>query len=250
MERVYKREGILFKILPCLLIAMCLIMCLYGSTVCAADDSFDYSMRYKNKVVYFDSLNWSKDISNTIGDLHLFIFTTPYRSPSTPAKYSIDFYVSNTPNVYFKFENNKLEISTTDGTCVCCSVGLSGRDTDLVTLENIFGRGLEDNVKELNKSSDTSYYRSIDYSFSLDKSEFLFAGDMNVIDKSTNDLLFQGASQELAKTTMISTQITSVDFSQVLQEVLQTLLIALPVVILVIALMKAIKLLFQVLRSA
>lgn len=38
MERVYKREGILFKILPCLLIAMYAVMCLLGSYVCAADN--------------------------------------------------------------------------------------------------------------------------------------------------------------------------------------------------------------------
>lgn len=38
MEKVYGNNNILFKILPCLLIAMYAVMCLFGSTVCAADN--------------------------------------------------------------------------------------------------------------------------------------------------------------------------------------------------------------------
>lgn len=226
MEKVYENNNILYKILSCLLIAMYAVMCLYGSTVCATDDSFDYSMRYEDKVVYFDSISWSKDISEIIGDLHLFIFTTPYRSSGASAKYSVDFYVSNTPDVYFNFENNKLEISTTGGTCVRGSFGLGGKDTDSATLEYQFGKGLEDKVKELMESSDTSYSKSINYSFLLDKSEFLFAGDMNVIDKSTNDVLFSGASQEaLAGVTIPAIQ----SAEEIPQAIVKTMKVVIPV---------------------
>ena len=43
MERVYKREGILFKILPCLLIAMYAVMCLFASYVCAVTSNISYN---------------------------------------------------------------------------------------------------------------------------------------------------------------------------------------------------------------
>ena len=45
MELVYKMEGILFKILPCLLIAMYAIMCLFGSYVQA-----DFDVKYENEI--------------------------------------------------------------------------------------------------------------------------------------------------------------------------------------------------------
>ncbi len=41
MEKVYENNNILFKILPCLLIALYLIMCLFGSTVCAYDVTYN-----------------------------------------------------------------------------------------------------------------------------------------------------------------------------------------------------------------
>ena len=47
MEKVYENNNILFKILPCLLIAMYAVMCLYGSTVCATDvtvDDYTYTL--------------------------------------------------------------------------------------------------------------------------------------------------------------------------------------------------------------
>ena len=40
MEKFYENNNILYKILSCLLIAMYAVMCLYGSTVCAAGVSF------------------------------------------------------------------------------------------------------------------------------------------------------------------------------------------------------------------
>ena len=41
MEKVYENNSILSKILPCLLIALYLIMCLFGSTVCAYDVTYN-----------------------------------------------------------------------------------------------------------------------------------------------------------------------------------------------------------------
>lgn len=49
MKCVYKSEGILFKILPCLLIAMYAVMCLYGSTVHAA--SYTCEQFPKNTII-------------------------------------------------------------------------------------------------------------------------------------------------------------------------------------------------------
>lgn len=45
MEKVYKNNNILFKILPCLLIAMYAVMCLFGSYVCAADKEDVYEIQ-------------------------------------------------------------------------------------------------------------------------------------------------------------------------------------------------------------
>ena len=45
MEKIYKNNNILFKILPCLLIAMYAVMCLFGSYVQA-----DFDVKYENEV--------------------------------------------------------------------------------------------------------------------------------------------------------------------------------------------------------
>lgn len=55
MEQVYKKTGILFKILPCMLIAMYVVMCLFGASVFAVDykdatyDSSTRSIVYNSK---------------------------------------------------------------------------------------------------------------------------------------------------------------------------------------------------------
>ena len=55
MEQVYKKTGILFKILPCMLIAMYVVMCLFGASVFATDTeevTFDvstHSLVYQSK---------------------------------------------------------------------------------------------------------------------------------------------------------------------------------------------------------
>lgn len=212
MERVYKREGILFKILPCLLIAMYVIMCLYGSTVCATDivvddNSYTLSTEISKKkyIVIYQKILYGTNYINIIAS-----------------------------NDEFHYQSN---FAFGDGAII------SNTDTKFKYLY-VFSND------DLYKISDISYYRdtSTVYGAPFDNLEQITYCNFDLKDNDGN-VVFQGASQELA-TTMISTQITSVDFSQVLAEVLQILLIALPVVILVIALTKAISLLFQVLRNA
>lgn len=231
MERVYKREGILFKILPCLLIAMYAIMCLIGSSVQATGNEayiFDYdnhTVTYDNKTYKINDDIFSKKYIcfTTNGGLSISVFCSDYPFYVDGSAYS------STSDKYYtvrSYDENKFYYYT-------------------FTSSNMH------NVLPYLQSWDLSHYSTttgISSSFKFGP-EYTYLSNFDIKDEN-DEVVFQGASQELAKTTMISTQITSVDFSQVLTEVLQILLIALPVAILVIALMKAIKLLFQVLRNA
>ena len=212
MERVYKREGILFKILPCLLIAMYAIMCLYGSTVCATDI-----------VVDDNSYTLPTEIS---GKKYIVVYQRNVAGINYITVIASDDEFHYQPNFAY------------------------GQGAIISNTETKFKYLYVFSNDDLYKISDVSYYSdtlNVNGSF-CDNSEQITCCNFDLKDNDGN-VVFQGASQELA-TTIISTQITSVDFSQVLTEVLQILLIALPVVILVIALTKAISLLFQVLRNA
>lgn len=245
MERVYKREGILFKIFPCLLITMYVIMCLYGSTVCATDVSNDEILI---KSDFMDDFSIPKPPS----DLYYAFFIFSY----VKNDYRFIAYYSFSPlsfSTYSDENGNHIAVtSDSDITSSGSSVGDKGifisnmQSINYTKIKNILIN------KEDSWASPSQRFDLKNDSSGGDITDLAFVSSTNVklVLDGNYKWVFQGASQELAKTTMISTQITSVDFSQVLQEVLQTLLIALPVVILVIALMKAIKLLFQVLRKA
>ena len=59
MEKIYKNNNILFKIMPCLLIAMYAIMCLFGSYVCAANNE-------DIKTVYCELLDYNFELKGNI----------------------------------------------------------------------------------------------------------------------------------------------------------------------------------------
>lgn len=213
MERVYKREGLLFKILPCLLITMYALMCLFGSTVCAVDVTVDddtyilpNEINTKKYILIYNRKISGTNYVTVIASDDEFHYQANYA-------YNQGAIISNNDNKFkylYIFNNN-----------------------------------------DLYKISDISFYSDsscLNGAFSDYLDTIAFCNfDLKNVD---GDVVFPKASQELAKKTILTTQITSVDFSQVLQEVLQILLIVLPVAILLIALMKAIKLLFQVLRNA
>lgn len=242
MYQVYKKTGILFKILPCFLIVMYIVMILYGTSVYAAstqqvnlpddvininfDDGFD---DYK----YYGVLVYACPVSNGSYAGSYFVYASNSIPYISGVKYLQDtneiyrytltcdeefFYLSAyggiSPLIY---DGSTLEFSE-------LYLGTSGVKVDLITTNDLI---FTDEQREQTVITST-------FNFDLKDVE--------------GNLVFPGATQEVA--TVIPEKITSVDFSQVLQEVLGILLILLPVVILVISLMKAIKLLLRVLHQA
>lgn len=245
MERVYKIEGILFKILPCLLIAMYAVMCLFGSYVCAADVSNDEILI---KPDFMDDFSIPKPPS----DLYYAFFVYLYGNGS----YYCSYYFSFSPLSFSTYsdENGNHIAVTSDSDITSSGFSVGDKGIFISNMQSINYTKIKNILinKEDSWASPSQRFDLKNSSSDGDITDLAFVSSTNVklVLDGNYKWVFQEASQELAKTTMISTQITSVDFSQVLTEVLQILLIALPVVILVIALTKAIKLLFQVLRNA
>ena len=218
MYRVFKKDLRFDKFLPCMLIAMVFVMFIYGSNVYA---SVDFSV---------------DDIDYTYPDPPIDSSEYPYTlyyKTTDPTCFRI--FYSSTP-FYFK-------------------TGVSTLYTDRVTLMNdychyIIYKPSTNSYKYVEAVSNYKFKNYDNQDILNNEFQSSYGFSQNEFYNDKGELVFQLASQELAKTTMISTQMTSVDFSLVLKEVLEMLLIVLPVVILVIALMKAIKLLFQVLRKA
>lgn len=98
MERVYKREGILFKILPCLLIAMYAVMCLFGSYVCATDVSFTYN----------DDEITITDINNPCDGLAIFRNTNYSIGVSSPRYFYVSWDTSTTTLYMNPSDNNHI----------------------------------------------------------------------------------------------------------------------------------------------
>ena len=216
MERVYKREGILFKILPCLLIAMYVVMCLYGSTVCATDVT-----------VNGNTYTLNEEISNF-----------KYISTVQVENY---FYIlcSNSAFGFFK------DGTYSDGTTVW-RIGFKNKE-DYIYFNTVYS--LSKIPLYTLQDFDRAY--SCSSPFSNPAKWQTGKNTMSTFDLKDDDgnVVFQGASQE-ALATIIRPQVEGIQLQEILQEIIQILPVILVVIVALIAIRKAIHLLLRVLRNS
>lgn len=231
MERVYKSDGILFKILPCLLIAMYAVMCLYGSTVCAATYNVT-SMKNSFEVILPEKYEQAK-----------------YRFSMLVPKNNGEFY-----SFYSFFSNSPITVKISKG--VNFAFNISSEDDLHYTSSVVIYPS--NNIIDC---SDFSYPLASNnfYEFSTDGTlmslsfnefcqECVFNGNVDILDKE-NNVVFQGASQE-ALATIIRPQVEGIQLQEILQEIIQILPVILVVIVALIAIRKAIRLLLRVLRNS
>lgn len=229
MERVYKREGILFKILPCLLIAMYAIMCLFGSSVQATGNEA-YTFDYDNHTITYDNKTYK------INDD---IFSKKYICFTSNGGLSISVFCSDYPF----YVDGSAHSSTSDK---CYTV----RSYD----ENkfyyyTFSSSNMHNVLPYLQSWDLShYFTSVGVSSSYKFGpEYTYLSNFDIKDEN-DEVVFQGASQVLA--TQIKTQVQGIQLQEVIQEIIQILPLIIVVVVSFLGLRKALSLLLTLLRRS
>jgi len=211
MYLVYKDKNILFKILPCMLIAMFLIMCFSGSCfageIVVEDVTYstnDFIDSFANKIII-------KDTSR--GGV---------------------FYCSLLTNSRVIYDSSSKTLLTADGSAFYDFVNIGSNSSLSKVLLNCSDGDFRHEIS----SFKTEFY-------TYDLSKFVYSCPLYDFD---GNVVFQVAPQE--EEPILTQTITSVDFSEVLAEVLAILPILLVVVIGLLALRKAIKLLLQTLHQA
>lgn len=250
MERVYKREGILFKILPCLLITMYAVMCLIGSYVCATSNqvfSFDYNGN--NYTVSFP------DNEQNLNNVFCFRYgPTLYVLTLESSEYSNIRYgkasSSNDSLVKFIICNENGESATNDK--------IIGHYYPVL---NLFSSSSSSSIL-LEEEKRQDLRGPLDYdgmtggiitpcfqNANLDKNEFnIFFSSNDIYSLNGSKVVFQGARLELA--TLIRPQVQGIQLQTILQEIIQILPIIIVVIVVLIAIRKAIHLLLTVLRNS
>ena len=230
MERVYKREGILFKILPCLLIAMYAIMCLFGSSVCASSDGYVKSFTINtNDSNYNISANFPID-----SNYYVVVKRLTYDDSGSGSVIKNDVYalgISSSPFCYQEkgeFRTNCLR--NTEDTKIYYTFFDLSDDTNLSFSSDIFKN---DRWALGNYETFEVVYTSRDI-YSL---------------QQPDKLVFQGASQE-ALATIIRPQVKGIQLQEVLQEIIQILPLIIVVVVSFLGLRKALSLLLTLLRRS
>lgn len=233
MERVYKREGILFKILPCLLIAMYVVMCLFGSYVCAADKEDVYEIENMGTI----------NISNPNNYYYLISMLK-----DSSGSYFVKLVISKSPIV------NSRQFSASGS----YFYEVTSEDKSQIKYSNMDSLGtLKEAVSQINTvlSKDfsdipKSPYLSGNYA-QLPRGEN-YAASAQIcnydVKNISGEVVFQGARQELA--TIIRPQVEGIQLQEILQEIIQILPVILVVIVALIAIRKAIRLLLRVLRNS
>lgn len=238
MECVYKREGILFKILPCMLISIYLVMCLFGSFVCAADSNNDD--KYKYTVINRSDLVF--DLS-PLKDLHYLFVAVPRDDSYNP---SFTFVLACSPTTLSIGDINSVNtIPITSESAISLSNG-AGSFSDIQSYINSFA--------EKNYSSKPGKVSDYFNNYATNYGQYTYeevpiACNYDVVSISDNsNVVFQGASQELA--TIIRPQVEGIQLQEIIQEIIQLLPVILVVIVALIAIRKAIHLLLKVLRNS
>lgn len=227
MERVYKSEGILFKILPCLLIAMYAVMCLFGSYVCATNDE----CYFENNVFYFKPYDFSYDLTDFIGNYYIsFVYN---KDPNDSSKNIYNIVISTTPNIYFDFSDYYVKCITKDGFFTYISGNFSTADNLGIVFNN-----LKEKLVKLNEHPE--YLQLTSNSVGSAYDGFYYAGNTTIRDFSTDEVVFQGAPLRQGI-------VTAETVEQIQPTVQETIVKILPIAIAVLALLIALRILPKVL---
>lgn len=218
MERVYKREGILFKILPCLLIAMYAVMCLYGSTVCAYDVTYN-----DNTYTLNDEISNFKYIATVQVNNYVCILCS--EKPFV-------FYVDGTDGGGNKIW--RIGFPDTDDRFYYKLVWW----TDVSKIPSY----------TLSDFTETKVSTSI-FSIPQNWTEENHASSSFDLKDTDGNLVFQGASQE-ALATIIRPQVEGIQLQTILQEIIQILPLTIAVVVSFLGLRKALSWLLTRLRQS
>lgn len=230
MERVYKREGILFKILPCLLIAMYAIMCLIGSSVQATGNEA-YTFDYDNHTVTYDNRTYK------INDD---IFSKKYICFTSNGGLSISVFCSDYPF----YVDGHIYASSTDKYYTVKSY-----DENKFYFHSFSSSNMHEVLPYLGSRDLSKYNTSTEASSAFRFGpEYTYLSNFDIKDEN-DEVVFRGASQE-ALATQIKTQVQGIQLQEVIQEIIQILPVILVVVVALIAIRKAILLLLKVLRNS
>lgn len=239
MERVYKREGILFKILPCLLIAMYAVMCLYGSTVCATDVE-------DNEISISTKFYGDFTIPEPPKDLYYTFFTYTCQN----SRYGF-FYVFSYEPIEFSIDY-ETETVTASASSSVYTAGFSVGDKDIY-IYNVRNLKYDDIKSKLNSGSyeNTSLFNLNNSSTNSIASDITTSNNCNlkVSYDENNNVVFQGASQE-ALATIIRPQVEGIQLQTILQEIIQILPLTIAVVVSFLGLRKALSWLLTRLRQS
>ncbi len=218
MERVYKREGILFKILPCLLIAMYVVMCIYGSTVCAYDVSYNDNTYTLNDEIsnfkYIATVQLDSYVHIICSDKPFVFFTDGVNGEGSPIWY--------------------IGFPESDGTFYYKSVWWSNVSSiPSYTLSDFSESGVCSSTFSIPKNWTEANHATSSF---------------DLKDKDGN-VVFQGASQE-ALATIIRPQVEGIQLQTILQEIIQILPLTIAVVVSFLGLRKALSWLLTRLRQS
>lgn len=221
MEKVYENNSILFKILPCLLIAMYAVMCLFGSTVCAADNE-------NIKTVYCELLDHNFELKYNIFNnnniKYMLITSNQSYNKDTLVKFhfiiydGIAYYDEN--NQVFHFKNSHVygfnivtfsQNFTKEKAIASFSQAL---DRNFSSFEEFSGDIHNDLKVEVNYTSGSI----------IDKIYCSSSNNVyNYLDESK--VVFQGARQELAGVTIPAIQ----SAEEIPQAIIKTMKVVIPV---------------------
>lgn len=208
MERIYKykREGILFKILPFLLIAMYAIMCLFGSSVQATVNEA-YTFDYDNHTITYDNKTYK------INDD---IFSKKYICFTSNGGLSISVFCSDYPF----YVDGSAYSSTSDKFYTVRSYDENKFYYYTFTSSNMH------NVLPYLQSWDLSHYSTttgISSSFKFGP-EYTYFSNFDIKDEN-DEVVFRGASPELAGVTIPAIQ----SAEEIPQAIIKTMKVVIPV---------------------
>ena len=222
MEQVYKKTGILFKLLPCLLATLIAFMTLYGSFVYAVDENFD---------VTFTSNIFNHDvyciIPNELKSNYQYMFFDTYTELSGGSLKNVLYAYFSNSNFYISSSGNNYFLGTLDGSAFYryYIVKDSNSDNYIYNLSNFTANG-SSTFSTLNSGS----------SFSINN----IYSNADIYDSSSGEnVLFQAPPHQVEG--IIAEQTQGVQMDKTLQEILGILPVVLVVIVGLIAIRKGIQ---------
>ena len=224
----FKRNNfILYKLIPCLIITMFAIMCLYGSRVYASDNSYYTRVPYN-----FNDTEKYLTLDNSFND-YKYVFAYIATDSKT---YTLKIVASNTSPLRFDYNHyNDLQLIC-DGDVH--SLNASGSDISRIS------NGLTLAINDL-----TENQRWVNIHTETDKNHFYYFSNYDILDNNGN-VVFQAPPQVQETQAIIAEQVGEVEMNKTLQEILGILPVVIVVLVGLIAIRKGIQFLMARMKKA